>query len=325
MHRQFRKLLETAEGQSKFVLAANLDIRGFSDWSRRVESRETILYLTKIYPRLIDQYFKDRWFFKPTGDGLLLVRAFEEPELGDLVGKTIRDCFEIVESFATLCADEPMVNFETPSDVGIGLAQGAASRLTAPDPTSKDGTLILDYSGRVLNLASRLMELARPRGIVIDAGFGSGLIPAETSERLQQETGYIRGVSPEDEVEVFFDPTLTKIPDSFRHKPGEVEWRSVVRNFTLRQMEEHIGPHLFRLDGEPSDPNEIRCTATHPAVSKSGRRLPNMQHNHDLAFDYRLDGRSPTVSVDFPTVAKTLRDGGVKGPWPITIRAEYTV
>jgi hypothetical protein len=84
MHRKFRELLATANGRSEFVVAVNLDIRGFSDWSRRVESSQTILYLTKVYPKLIDQYFADSWFFKPTGDGLLLVRPFVESELATL-------------------------------------------------------------------------------------------------------------------------------------------------------------------------------------------------------------------------------------------------
>lgn len=325
MHRQFRLLLDDARGQSKFVLAANLDIRGFSDWSRRVESRETILYLTKIYPQLIDRYFDDDWFFKPTGDGLLLVRPFEEPELAGLIAKTVRDSFDIVESFANLCDNDPMVYFETPSDVGIGLAQGAASRLTATNPSNPDEELTLDYSGRVLNLASRLMELARPRGVVIDSSFGSGLIPEDLADRLRQETGYIRGVSPEDEVEISFDPNLTQIPKAFKDKPGEVEWKSEVRNFTLRQLESHVGPHLFRLDREPADIEQIKCAVTHPAISNSGRRQEGLRYNFSFPFHYQLDGRSPTVSVDFPALAKHLRGSGVKGPWPVTIRVEYTI
>lgn len=325
MHRQFRQHLDKARGKSEFVLAVNLDIRGFSDWSRRVESRETILYLTKIYPKLIDAYFSDRWFFKPTGDGLLLVRAFEEPELPSLVEKTVIGCFDIIDSFSALGEGEPMINFETPSEVGIGLAQGAASLIAAPDPTNDENELILDYSGRVLNLASRLMELARPRGVVMDSGFGSGLIPVEIARRLKAETGYIRGVSPEDEVRVLFDPELTQIPESFKQKPGEVDWGSSVRNYTLRELEKHATPHLFQLEQEPTYPNKIKCKVTHPAISKSGQRIKGLQHTRSFRYEFYIDGQAPTVRVDFPELSRLLRSEGVKGPWPISVRVEYPI
>lgn len=322
MHRQFRDLLDSARGESRFVLTANLDIRAFSAWSRKVESREMSLYLTKLYPKLIDNYFSDRWFFKPTGDGLLLVRAFDEPELKPLIATTVKNCFDIVDSFATLCDGEPMINFETPPNVGIGLAQGAASQLVASDPNG-DGDLTLDYSGRVLNHASRLMELARPRGVVIDSGFGAGLIPLAIADRLKTETGYIRRVSPDDEVKVLYDPDLTQIPDYFKEKPGEANWQSEVRSFTLKQIEGHAVPHFFVLDSKPSDSSKIRCKVIHPDISASGKRLKGMRRTRGFPFVYKMDGRSPTVSVDFPALGKTLRSSGVKGPWPVTVRIEY--
>ncbi|MFZ1154621.1 MAG: hypothetical protein WAN93_06930, partial [Solirubrobacteraceae bacterium] len=269
MHRRFQDLLKNATGRSEFVLAANLDIRGFSDWSRRVESSQTILYLTKIYPKLIEAYFAEDWFFKPTGDGLLLVRPFVESELEQLVSVTARSCFEIVDVFGTLCQEEPMVNFEVPSAVGIGLAQGAASRLVANDG---DKEVTLDYSGRVLNLASRLMELARPRGVVIDSGFGAGLLPEDVIARAEEATGYIRGVSPDDEVRILYDPMETRISSSFSSRPGEVQWRSAQITLTLQEMENYRLPHRFELDGELAVPQQIQCTFRHHALTASGHK-----------------------------------------------------
>ena len=50
-----------------------------------------------------------------------------------------------------------MITFELPPDIGIGVARGSATRIS-----TQDG--ILDYSGRPLNLAARLVNFARPRG-----------------------------------------------------------------------------------------------------------------------------------------------------------------
>jgi hypothetical protein len=58
MHTEFRKLLDDATGVSEFVLAVNIDIRGFSSFSMRVESPETAIYLKRVYTRIIEDYFR---------------------------------------------------------------------------------------------------------------------------------------------------------------------------------------------------------------------------------------------------------------------------
>ncbi|MCJ7692880.1 MAG: hypothetical protein MUO22_05640 [Sedimentisphaerales bacterium] len=72
MHRNLRKLLENAEGVSEFIIAINVDIRGFSEFSLQVESPDAAMYVKRVYIRLVDDYLTGASFFKPTGDGLLL-------------------------------------------------------------------------------------------------------------------------------------------------------------------------------------------------------------------------------------------------------------
>jgi class 3 adenylate cyclase len=317
MHREFRELLDGATGETDFVIALNLDIRGFSAWSRRVESPMTTLYLMKIYPKLIDRYFADQWFFKPTGDGLLLVRPFVESELAELAESVLRSCFEIVDRFGTLCDDEPMVNFEVPQEVGIGIAQGAASRLVS-------GGRTLDYSGRVLNLASRLMELARPRGVVIDSGFGQGLLPSDLSEGFASKTGFIRGVSPDDGITILYDPDLTEIPESFTKRPGDITWRTVRRKFELRELERLGGGWRFTLDEEPADPEQIKVSYSYPALLAGGRQAKD-RSKYGVHGDFRYAGPpdGPLVVVRFVELAKRLRRIGVKGPWIVDVKVDY--
>jgi len=65
-----------------------------------------------------------------------------------------------------------MTNFPTPDKIGIGITRGSVCCIMS-------GSKILDYSGRNLNLASRLMEMARPSGIVFDESFGLDLLSDE--------------------------------------------------------------------------------------------------------------------------------------------------
>lgn len=78
MHREFKELLKDATGMSEYVIAVNLDIRGFSSFSKKVESPDVALFIKKVYSKLLDGYFPNASFFKPTGDGLLLTIPYNE-------------------------------------------------------------------------------------------------------------------------------------------------------------------------------------------------------------------------------------------------------
>jgi hypothetical protein len=320
MHRQLRKLLDDAVGEQAFVIAVNLDIRGFSAWSRRVESAQSSLYLKKVFPKLIDTYFHDDWFFKLTGDGLLLVRPFIETELPTLVDSTLRDSIEIVESFGSLCQHEPMVNFKVPDAVGIGIAQDAASRLVS-------NKLTLDYSGRVLNLASRLMELARPRGIVVDSGFGMGLIPQELDDRFESAIGYIRGVSPDEPVTIKYLTDVTKIPATFSHRPGDFTWERATETFTLAHLEKMGDTRWsFDLDETPADPGLVRVTYDHDAVDIKGRRLTGQRSIVNVDdFRYMVTAGRPEVDLRIAPIATSCAEDGLKPSWKIRIWVDYPV
>ena len=114
MHRTFRKLLENATGVSEFVIAINLDIRGFSSFSKEVESPDAAIFIKKVYRKLIDDYFPNASFFKPTGDGLLIILPYTENNLQDILRNTINSCFKALTNFGSFCANDPMINFNVP-------------------------------------------------------------------------------------------------------------------------------------------------------------------------------------------------------------------
>jgi class 3 adenylate cyclase len=171
MHREFKTLLTQAEGVSQFAIALFADIRGFSAFSQETESTDAAMYIKRIYAKLINDFFSTASFYKPTGDGLMVVIPYNEATLEQVSAAAVRSAIECVASFPSMCADDAMINFPVPQRIGVGMARGTACKLFAGEKT-------LDYSGRLLNLAARLTGLARPAGVVIDGDFHLGMIQA---------------------------------------------------------------------------------------------------------------------------------------------------
>ena len=100
-----------------------LDVRGFSSFAKLAESSEAALFLRSIYIKILDDYFPSATFFKPTGDGLLIILDYDENNLVDIVNLAVRSSLELVRNFADLTLHDPMVNFDVPNPVGIGLPE----------------------------------------------------------------------------------------------------------------------------------------------------------------------------------------------------------
>ncbi len=315
----FREKLDHAKGFSEFVIALNLDIRGFSEWSLRVDSAQTALYVKKVYASLIDRFFKEAAFVKPTGDGLLVVVDFEEDALGDVVNETVRNSMTIVDEFAELCAEDPIINFDVPTDVGIGISRGAASRLAADDTT-------LDYSGRVLNLASRLMDIARPKGVVFDSRLGVDLLADELRKEFKERSVYLKGVSPRVPVDVMCWPDAVKIQAVNRFPIGEPHWEHLEEEYTLRSLMGLNSETLhFDLAEHPPDPSTVTCTVIHDAITPGGRRSKEFDTQFEFAVVYEDAAGEPKAVLKHKHLVERLQEDGVGPSWPITLKISYRV
>jgi class 3 adenylate cyclase len=149
MHRALRGSLPTASGESRWIVAVNIDIRGFSSFFS--DSSQPAAYLGSAYTRILDDYFSEHSFFKPTGDGLLIVRHHDRDTLQSVVREMVEAAVRLTRAFPSICKSDALINSPTPKWVGIGIARGTATRIAADDK-------VLDYSGRPLNLCSRLMH-----------------------------------------------------------------------------------------------------------------------------------------------------------------------
>ena len=197
MPREIRESLDHAGGVSEFVIAVNMDIRGFSKFSETSGSVQAAEFLRTVYNRLIDDYFNDAQFLKLTGGRILAIYHYSRDNITELVPSIVDRCVRIVNEFSSLCTGDPMINCSVPDHSGVGISMGPACRLTSEEAT-------LDYSGSVLNRASRLMDLARPRGVVFDSSIRLKSMPTATRKRCKAETLFVRSVAEREPITVHY-------------------------------------------------------------------------------------------------------------------------
>jgi class 3 adenylate cyclase len=318
VHREFRALLDKAVGTSEYVVVLIVDVRGFSTFSTTVDSADAGLYIKKVYARIIDDFFPDASFFKPTGDGLLITLPYTEETLDETVQLALRRSFDLVASFGTLVSDDKMITFDVPRDVGIGIARGSASCL-------RSGDRILDYSGRILNLSSRLMNLARPSGIVTDGSFAPDIIGDELEASMADDQVYLPGIAEATPVGIRYSWESTSIPARAKQPLSEYKWRTWRTTKTVKQLEDSAARFLITLNERPIDEKEIQVVARHPRPTRSGARAAGVLGVTKVPFDYSLDAGRPVLALHYNALATQLRGSGVKGPWNAEIEVRYPV
>lgn len=316
MHKTFRRLLEDATGLSEFVIVVNVDIRGFSSFCKTVESPAVAMFIKRVYMKIIDDYFHNPSFFKSTGDGLLITIPYREDNLQDTIRKTINSCFQILRDFGSLCANDPVINFDVPRTVGIGLSRGTACRLVSKDK-------ILDYSGRVLNLASRLMDLARPAGIVFDTDFGIELLSDKKIELFDKASVYIKGIAEREPIGIYYTKNSTRIPSLSKQPLEKIKWNEVNDTKKLREIKDYRPSFLYELPTQPLDRDELEVQVTHPFVVRGRKRGEVISSFPFSDFEYFLEANKPRIRINFDSLAKRLEANGVKVGWDVGIKIMY--
>lgn len=301
-----RERLENATGQPEHVIAVNLDIRGFSSFCERNESVNVVRYIREACKNLIDRYFPQAPFIKMTGDGLLIVSPCENGKLDEDANNALNACQKVHESFPSL-VDDPMLNIKKPQKIGIGLSRGAAFRIVANGET-------LDYSGRVLNLASRLMNLARPSGIVFDCEFLNGITaPSDLKKTFSKSKVWLLGIAERDPIEVYYSKAYgTTIPAMHKKRLDLREWITQKESMSFESIESNVKGNLdifFTLDEEPQDASEIVVTVKHPSELASKWDVTEYILSGEF-FHYLSEGGEPSIVINTRFLRDTLRQLG---------------
>ncbi len=317
MHRDLRERLRRATGSSEFVVAVNIDIRGFSSFFS--DSSQAAAFLGSAYTRILDEYFPTVSFFKPTGDGLLLVRAVDAESGQDVLREVVASSLRLDEEFKSICSSDWLINFATPAHVGIGIARSTATRLA-------DGDKTLDYSGYPLNLASRLMDLARPHGVLFDESLGVDLLDGETRQRFVKESVYIKGLADVAPLLVYRTADVD-IPVSNRKPFGAEVFREKRVTKSLATVRQQGPLFIHRLTHTPTSVGGIRVEARYPATTSSGKKSTFYKHVEltERGIEYVNDGDEAHLVLDYNAIAKKALSEGCKSTWSIDIDVRYPV
>jgi hypothetical protein len=316
MHVELREHLRTASGESKFVVAINIDIRGFSAFFS--DSSQAAAFLSSAYTRILDDYFPTHSFFKPTGDGLLIIRNIDRESLAEAVGETVNAALRLDSGFAKICAGEHLINFRTPERVGIGLARGTATVLA-------DEQKVLDYSGYPLNLCSRLMDLARPHGVVFDETFDGGIIETDTRQMFSAESVWIKGLAETDPMTVCVTESVL-IPTANRHPFGGKLHYTHKETVQVRSIRARAPSYQQPLDLVPLDPLSVNIHFLFPKADKSGRPIAGLSRSITLKPIEVSEGRDgPRALVDYGSFVKSLEQYGARSTWPVQVWASFMV
>jgi class 3 adenylate cyclase len=292
MTQTFAEALVDAQGRSEFVIVVVADIRGFSAFSTTNESPNIAMFIKRFYLKLINNYFKEANFVKPTGDGLLMTFRYSEQDLLNVSERVVEACLTCLNDFPTICKDDPMINFLVPQAIGFGIARGTACCLFS-------GEQILDYSGHLLNLASRLNDLARPSGIVFDGNYLSAVIPEAQRRMFKEQKVFLRSIAEDRPITVFYLDKYVEVSElSLSPLAGE-NWKTIVKTFTKAQFYK-LGIWEQDLPTPVKSRDKIKVTIAAPKKGMKG--LLEVVEVKD--FSYSEKGSNPTIEIDLETARK---------------------
>ena len=316
MHTIFKESLKNAIGVAKFVIAINIDVRGFSSFSKQVESPESALFIKKIFLKIINKYFNTASFFKSTGDGLIIIIDITENNLQENTQKAINQCIKIIHDFDSFCNNEPMINFNVPDKCGIGLSRGPATCLMTDEK-------VLDYFGDTLNIASRLMDCARPKGIVFDSKFGIDLLTKDQKKYFAKKSIYLKGVSENESLDIWYTRKTTIISEHFEKPIQEKNWHEISDSKTFKEIKQLVGNFAYKLEHKPTNINDIIIIISHSSI-KNGRILKGYLSTFEFKnFEYILKADQPEISMDFNSLIEKLNKNKVKDKMLINIEIKY--
>jgi class 3 adenylate cyclase len=320
MGTELRKLLDNAKGTTEHVVAIVLDIRGFTPFCKEEESINVANFLKRVYVRIIDDYFPKASFYKPTGDGLLIIITYTTDSLKDAVTNTMTSCLKLLEDFKKLREGDGMIYFPTPEKVGIGISRGAACCIYSGETT-------IDYSGRVINLASRLNDFARPSGIAFDSSLGLSLLPKEMQAMFLCENVSVRGIAEDKLMPVYFTKQYTIIPASRKELLQEPEWS--VRSFetSCKELKNAVANgakwYILELEKKPLDEKQITLDVR--CVIDGISRGSVFYVGTDGRTQYSSKGLKYLVDVDLPIIVTNLIECGAKDDANVTFEVSYPV
>lgn len=253
-----------------------------------------------MFSAILSNHFSDAHFYKATGDGLLLIHELpsKSQQVPAVVSSILSRCLTLVDEFGQITADDYMINFQVPQKLGAGVARGSVTRLVS------DGG-VLDYTGRCLNLAARLMDKARPSGVVFSDTHAAHLMNAEVSLLFSQDRVCIRGISEQEPIPIYISSgvEITRsdrepVPEG-QHVWGDEMTRSVAE---VRDS----SSFSFWLPRAPRSYERVGVHVKYPLFDRNGNRTHNVSW-FVVYGEHEEQPEGDLVRIDMKSVKERIR------------------
>lgn len=317
MKHPLRKQLDAAVGASEYVISVYLDIRGYTKFSQTVDSVEVGTFIKHAYIGLIDKYFSHARFIKPTGDGLLVIFSYTENTLGDVATRAVSAALEAVGNFETLVQGNALINFKTRKNLGIGVSRGSACRIDSNRRT-------LDYSGKIINASAKLMNIARPKGVVLDPSFEISILEESIRKRFQTQDVYFRAMDDSHQLKIFVSEDV-KIDPDLKRAPTSLAWHK--QKVTLKVSDLKLkGPRFqHHFDRDPVDQDEVRVQILFPKVN-GGKKVSGITVVYQASeFKLLSAPQKPGIAIRYDEIFDYLKSQKCLDNWKIEIEISYQV
>ena len=316
MHRELSRLLKDAKGAATFAMIVDLDIRGFSKATKTLDSAQTGAFLRRAYQAVINEWFPFVSYYKPVGDGLLLVTEYDEEDVDEKGERVLNACMDALRGFSSVCAELSWLCPALPGRLGIGVARGAVCRLESHGK-------ILDYLGTPVNLAFKLANLARPSGTVAERTFIPGSPASSGAPMLATADVYIPGLADEMPIQIMYTQDETSIPQHALRPTGKIVWARKQYAVPLKRIRS-LGPQFgLTLAGEPKTEDRILVRIKHPTIANGRQRRGYYTEFHFDRFEYVLDADTPQVILRFDLLADALAEYGLRDDHEVRIEIVY--
>jgi len=244
----------------------------------------------------------------------MIIVPYNERNFVRRFNQVIVDSLAVLDTFSSICDGDPLINFETPANVGIGISRGSACKIVS------EGRVV-DYAGRVLNLTARLMDLARPAGVVFE-GINLAILGEPLRGNFASKHVFLRGVSESAPIEIFYTKDATIIPDRWEKPLEDATYQSLKRSDTLANMRK-FKTFAMPLDPTPINKEDILVVMKYPVYYNGELQNDVRARKVITKFTCKKEAGEFFISFPFQEFAGELAEDGVQDADLVSFEIRY--
>jgi len=311
---QLAEQLTQAEGYSRSVIVVLVDIRGFSSFSKNADSVEVGWFIKKAYSWILTKHFPFADFCKPTGDGLLIIIDYSESNLKSISATITKAAIAATMQFPEAFKDDLVITFPVPPYIAISITRGTACEIRTPSQT-------IDYCGKIINLASRLLAVCRPKGVILEGSFRPLIEPSILTTFADNEV-FLPGIAESKPIRVLTSGQVV-LPPSCLNPIGEVTWATTV--FEKDTLKNVLAKGNFHYDLPKDYKEHTACELRIGFPSREkGRIQQGIEGFTETSIVPKLTAGEWKLAVNYPVTLDPIAEvQGIKSNDMISVVLKY--